>query len=260
MLPRNGFGARGPTSSAPAPASPLSPRAPSYEAALRPRHPARARPPPPLRDHPAPGSRTSSTGSSRRASRRSSVSNCPASVLPLSAVLRRAVEREELPRRTRPPRPLASQGSGPPRPGGRGQRGGRRCWPRSPRASPARSGRRRSTQDFAVVSFKRFAGAPSIWGPGILRVESSWDRVAGLVAPKSRSGERSVPIPAGPPQRACPCTDFARPTPGRASSSRPPARGHSTRPMRFGSLAGPLVARRVFARSASTSAATPTPH
>jgi len=31
---------------------------------------------------------------------------------------------------------------------------------------------------------------------GILRVEKSWDRVAGLVDPKSRSGERRVPIPA----------------------------------------------------------------
>jgi integrase len=30
---------------------------------------------------------------------------------------------------------------------------------------------------------------------GILRVEKSWDRVAGLVDPKSRSGERRVPIP-----------------------------------------------------------------
>jgi integrase len=30
---------------------------------------------------------------------------------------------------------------------------------------------------------------------GILRVERSWDRVAGLVDPKSRSGERRVPIP-----------------------------------------------------------------
>jgi integrase len=30
---------------------------------------------------------------------------------------------------------------------------------------------------------------------GIVRVERSWDRVAGSVAPKSRSGERSVPIP-----------------------------------------------------------------
>lgn len=30
---------------------------------------------------------------------------------------------------------------------------------------------------------------------GIVRVEHSWDRVAGLVSPKSRSGERSVPIP-----------------------------------------------------------------
>ena len=30
---------------------------------------------------------------------------------------------------------------------------------------------------------------------GVLRVEHSWDRVAGLVSPKSRSGERSVPIP-----------------------------------------------------------------
>jgi integrase len=30
----------------------------------------------------------------------------------------------------------------------------------------------------------------------ILRVEASWDRVAGLVEPKSRSGRRSVPIPA----------------------------------------------------------------
>jgi integrase len=30
---------------------------------------------------------------------------------------------------------------------------------------------------------------------GILRVERSWDRVAGPVAPKSRSGERTVPIP-----------------------------------------------------------------
>jgi integrase len=31
---------------------------------------------------------------------------------------------------------------------------------------------------------------------GILRVEFSWDRLVGLVTPKSRSGERSVPIPA----------------------------------------------------------------
>jgi integrase len=30
---------------------------------------------------------------------------------------------------------------------------------------------------------------------GVLRVEHSWDRVAGLVSPKSRSGERRVPIP-----------------------------------------------------------------
>ena len=30
---------------------------------------------------------------------------------------------------------------------------------------------------------------------GVLRVEHSWDRVVGLVSPKSRSGERSVPIP-----------------------------------------------------------------
>ena len=30
---------------------------------------------------------------------------------------------------------------------------------------------------------------------GVLSVERSWDRVAGLVAPKSRSGERRVPIP-----------------------------------------------------------------
>jgi len=30
---------------------------------------------------------------------------------------------------------------------------------------------------------------------GTLRVEHSWDRVAGLVSPKSRSGERTVPIP-----------------------------------------------------------------
>ena len=30
---------------------------------------------------------------------------------------------------------------------------------------------------------------------GVLRVEHSWDRVAGIVSPKSRSGERSVPIP-----------------------------------------------------------------
>ena len=31
---------------------------------------------------------------------------------------------------------------------------------------------------------------------GILRVEHSWDRVAGLVEPKSRTGRRKVPIPA----------------------------------------------------------------
>ena len=31
---------------------------------------------------------------------------------------------------------------------------------------------------------------------GVLAVERSWDRVAGFVAPKSRSGERTVPIPA----------------------------------------------------------------
>ena len=30
---------------------------------------------------------------------------------------------------------------------------------------------------------------------GVLRVEHSWDRVEGLVQPKSRSGERTVPIP-----------------------------------------------------------------
>jgi integrase len=30
---------------------------------------------------------------------------------------------------------------------------------------------------------------------GLIRVEASWDRVAGLVSPKSRSGERAVPIP-----------------------------------------------------------------
>lgn len=30
---------------------------------------------------------------------------------------------------------------------------------------------------------------------GTLRVEHSWDRVAGLVSPKSRSGERCVPVP-----------------------------------------------------------------
>ena len=31
---------------------------------------------------------------------------------------------------------------------------------------------------------------------GVLAVERSWDRVAGFVAPKSRSGERTVPVPA----------------------------------------------------------------
>ncbi len=31
---------------------------------------------------------------------------------------------------------------------------------------------------------------------GVLRVISSWDRVAGLVSPKSRAGERTVPVPA----------------------------------------------------------------
>ena len=30
---------------------------------------------------------------------------------------------------------------------------------------------------------------------GLIRVEASWDRVAGLVDPKSRSGERTVPLP-----------------------------------------------------------------
>jgi integrase len=33
-------------------------------------------------------------------------------------------------------------------------------------------------------------------GGGILRVEHSWDRVAGLIEPKSRTGRRSVPVPA----------------------------------------------------------------
>ncbi|MGH2974597.1 MAG: tyrosine-type recombinase/integrase, partial [Solirubrobacterales bacterium] len=32
-------------------------------------------------------------------------------------------------------------------------------------------------------------------GHGLIHVEASWDRVAGLVDPKSRSGERRVPIP-----------------------------------------------------------------
>lgn len=31
---------------------------------------------------------------------------------------------------------------------------------------------------------------------GLLRVTASWDRVAGLVSPKSRAGERTVPVPA----------------------------------------------------------------
>ncbi len=33
-------------------------------------------------------------------------------------------------------------------------------------------------------------------GSGILRVENSWDRVAGLIEPKSQTGRRSVPLPA----------------------------------------------------------------
>ena len=113
-------------------------------------------------------------------------------VLPLSAILRRAVEREEL-----SASPTARLSLPKDRPGR-----DRVVEPREVAALlAALPERHRVLWASALYSGLRRGELQALdWetvdlAAGILRVESSWDRVAGLVAPKSRSGERAVPIP-----------------------------------------------------------------
>ena len=114
-------------------------------------------------------------------------------ILPLRAIYRRAVDREEL--ALNPTERLAL-----PR-----QRPGRDCVaePREVEAMlAALSGPHRALWATAVFTGLRRGELQALrWsavdlGASILRVEASWDRVVGLVEPKSRSGRRSVPIPA----------------------------------------------------------------
>lgn len=113
-------------------------------------------------------------------------------ILPLSAILRRAVEREELTANATAKLLLPKDRPGRDRVAG-------------PREVAALLGalpeRHRSLWAAAIYSGLRRGELQALrcdsvdLAAGILRVENSWDRVVGLVSPKSRSGERSVPIP-----------------------------------------------------------------
>ena len=113
-------------------------------------------------------------------------------VLPLSAIYRRAVEREEI--AVNPTKGLAL-------PKDRARRD-RVAAPRELEALLAvLPDRYRVLWATAIYTGLRRGELQALrWSAvvldrGILGVEHSWDRVAGLVAPKSRSGQRSVPIP-----------------------------------------------------------------
>ena len=114
------------------------------------------------------------------------------SILPLRAICRRALEREQI--AVNPTERLALPRE---RPG--------RDRVAEPREVEALLGvlppRHRVLWSAALYSgLRRGELQALLWSAldldaGILRVERSWDRVAGPVAPKSRSGERCVPIP-----------------------------------------------------------------
>ena len=91
---------------------------------------------------------------------------------------------------------------------------------------------------------------------GVLRVEHSWDRVAGLVSPKSRSGERSVPIPGvlGHELREF---RLRQGTGGEGFVFFTAVSAHSIHRMRC-ALRADLGPRRVLARLVFTRRATPT--
>lgn len=114
-------------------------------------------------------------------------------VLPLRAIYRRAVSREEV--AINPTLKLAL-------PRDRTQRD-RAAEPREVEALlAALPDRHRPLWATAVYTGLRRGELQALqWScvdldQGLLLVEHSWDRVVGLVAPKSRSGERTVPIPA----------------------------------------------------------------
>ncbi len=91
---------------------------------------------------------------------------------------------------------------------------------------------------------------------GVICVERGWDRVAGPIAPKSRTGRRRVPVSATFAATCAPIF-FARVAAATASASGPFPSGRSIRP-RWPRGRGRRGSGPASSRSHSTSAATPT--